>query len=118
MTHEQDVVPSGNRKESGAAMIIFRPMNGDLPPYWEMNIHWQVEFWPDDCDTCRPWGLAWVSDYGDSGTFLSYILVCDDCRRQGVATALAKAIKERWPKVIATDAISPSGEAFLASMEA
>lgn len=99
-------------------MIIFRPINDNLPPCWEPGIHWQVEFWPDNVDASRPYGLAYVTDYGPSGVFLDYILVGDDVRRRGIATDLAKAIEERWPDVILTDAISPEGEAFLENVAA
>ena len=98
-------------------MITFRLLNEPLPLGWETDTHWQVEFWPDEMDSSRPDGLAWVTDCGEMGIYLDYILVCDDCRRQGVATALVKAIKERWPQIVLTEAISPEGEAFLAKIE-
>lgn len=92
-------------------MIIFRPLKGTLPPYWKPDIHYQVEFWPDDIDTSRPYGIAYVSDFGVDA-YLDYVFVCDDLRRQGVATALLEAINQRWPGIIHTDPISPEGEAL------
>lgn len=90
-------------------MIIFRPLNDNIPPYWLSRVHWQVEFWPDNIDTSRPEGIAWVSDFG-ADVYLDYVLVCDDMRRQGIATALLEAINQRWPGIIHTDPISPEGE--------
>ena len=99
-------------------MIIFRPLGHPVPPYWEPDLHWQVEFWPDDADVTRPYGVAWVSAYDGTviAPYLDYLIVCDDCRRQGVAKALIAACRERWPGIRLTDAISPEGEALLESV--
>lgn len=94
-------------------MITFRPLNANIPPCWLSRIHWQVEFWPDDVDTSRPYGIAYVSDFG-ADVYLDYVLVCDDMRRRGVATALLEAIEARWPDIIHTDTISPEGAALCA----
>lgn len=99
-------------------MIAFRAMNDDIPCYWEPDIHWQVEWYPDDVEAGAPYGLAWVSaSAGDGGfAYLDFVLVRDDHRRQGVATDLVRACRERWPG-LKMDAVSDAGEAFLASLE-
>lgn len=107
-------------------MILFRHMGDNVPPYFKPGIHWQVEFW-DEVECSRPYGVAWVTifdpppvDYrGDFvvNPVIDYILVCDDSRRKGVATALAQACRQRWPAIELTGAISPEGEAFIADIE-
>ena len=58
--------------------------------------------------TMFPVAVAWISCYPHH-TILYFILVPDHLRRQGYATALIKACRERWPELYLTDAISESG---------
>ena len=61
-----------------------------------------------------PLGVAWVSDFGWI-THLDYVLVRDEFRRGGVATALVAACRERWPNLQGLgigDAISEAGRGF------
>lgn len=97
-------------------MIAFRAMNDGIPWYWEPGIHWQVEWYPDDVEAGAPLGLAWVSEYSNGFVYLDFVLVRDDYRRQGIATDLVGACRERWPG-LEMDAVSDSGEAFLDSLE-
>ena len=48
---------------------------------------------------------------------LEFILVADQERRRGIATALVAACRKRWPNIYLTDAISEAGEGFLSSLE-
>lgn len=99
-------------------MITFRAMNDGIPHYWEPNLHWQIEYYPDDTEAGAPLGLAWVSDYTAGGSFayLDFVLVRDDFRRQGIGTELVRACLERWPGLW-MEAVSECGEAFLDALE-
>lgn len=73
-------------------------------------------------DMLFPVATAYLSDYRGFphtglGIMLSFILVPDQYRRLGYAKALILAIKERFPELTTTDAISPEGEALLDSLE-
>ncbi len=109
------VVQQPERRSS--YVISFRLLNEPLPPDWSPDAHWQVEYWPDGVGAAWPDGVAWVTALGEF-VFLDGVFVRDDRRRRGVGTALVKAIKERWPGVILSEAISAAGEAFLASLQA
>jgi GNAT superfamily N-acetyltransferase len=99
-------------------MITFRSMNAGIPQYWDTNLHWQIEYYPDETEAGAPLGLAWVSDCTAGGSFasLDYVLVRDDFRRQGIGTELVRACRERWPD-LRMDAVSECGEAFLDYLE-
>lgn len=88
--------PRADRAVAGVGMIAFRPLNDDIPDEWEPGVHWQIEFYPDDFEVGAPPGLAWVSVY-PTFTFLDFVLVRDDERRRGIATALVAACQARWP---------------------
>ncbi len=96
-------------------MILFRRLDDPLPPDWSPGLHWQAEYHDDHSDCSRPLGLAWVTA-GEGLAYLDYVLVVDDCRRRGIATALIAACRERWPDIRLTDAISDAGEALLDSL--
>lgn len=102
-------------------MIIFRNLGDLLPPGRTPNIHWQVEYYPDDPqdDTAYPWGLAWVGLYPErfTGPTLLYVLVVDDYRRQGIAMRLIRACRERWPGLFLTEGVTEAGEALLAKLD-
>ena len=97
-------------------MILFRPVCDPLPPDWSPGLHWQVEYHDDASDCSRPLGIAWVTA-AEGLDYLDYVLVCDDCRRRGIATALIAACRERWPGIRLTDSISEAGESLLASLD-
>lgn len=110
--------PGANGTAAGAGLIAFRALNDDIPDEWEPGVHWQIEFYPDDCEVGAPLGLAWVSVY-PTFTFLDFVLVRDDERRRGIATALVAACRVRWPELQGLDpedAVSEAGEAFLKSL--
>ncbi len=101
-------------------MIIFRRLDDNLPRDWMPGLHWQVEYHADNSDCSRPWGIAWVTAFEPGAAFppvLDYVIVCDDCRRHGIATEIVRACRKKWPRLVLTDAISQAGEAFLASVE-
>lgn len=79
---------------------------------------WVGEYWPpEEKDTGAPWGVCWVADYPASvGVVLWYVLVADPRRRQGIATALVAAARERWPGIFVTEGVTPAGEALFDSL--
>lgn len=95
--------------------ITFRRIDDNMPSDWSPGCHWYVEAWPTKFDCAAPYGTAYVFVCGDF-IVLEYLLVRDDCRRSGVATALVSACKERWPGCGLTDAVSDSGEALIRSL--
>lgn len=112
--------PGADGAAAGVGLIAFRALNDDIPEEWEPGVHWQIEFYPDDFEVGAPLGLAWVSVY-PTFTFLDFVLVRDDERRRGIATALVVACRARWPGLQGLDpgdAVSEAGEAFLESLGA
>ena len=112
--------PGADGAAAGVGLIAFRALNDDIPDEWEPGVHWQIEFYPDDFEVGAPLGLAWVSVY-PIFTFLDFVLVRDDERRRGIATALVAACRARWPGLQGLDpgdAVSEAGEAFLESLGA
>lgn len=99
--------------------IIFRKLNDPVPSNWVAGLRWLVEAHDTDYDVAYPLGLAWVTVPPKEvmPPIVDMILVADQYRRCGVATELVKAIEQRWPDVLLTEAISKSGEGFLKSME-
>jgi hypothetical protein len=83
---------------------------------------WQVDFYHAVNghleDRGFPVGLAWVGATppmwkGDDPPYLSYIIVADDERRQGIASRMIVAIKRRWPNLWPTGGISRGGRALV-----
>lgn len=103
--------------------IVFRQIHEPLPQTWAPGVHWQVEAYPTDFAFGHPIGICWVSDVSirrppdwegdDFPAMVDFILVADEERRQGVATALIEACKNRWPDLNLGDAISEAGEGLL-----
>lgn len=82
------------------------------------NPRWCGEFWPEHDDTGAPWGVCWVGEYPEPvRPCLWYVLVPDPFRRQGIATALIAAARERWPNIFITEGVTPAGEGLVASLE-
>lgn len=81
-------------------------------PFYGVRI--QVEFWPDKDEAGVPLGLAWVMDTPSLGSYVLYMFVLDEYRRQGVATKLLEYCKRKWPD-ISYEAATDLGEKFLAS---
>ena len=100
-------------------MITFQQCTENIPKNWVPGVHWRVECYADTGDLPFPVGTAWVSDYNPHQELVSldFILVPDHMRRKGIARILMNAIKQRWPKIHVTDAISASGLSFLFAME-
>lgn len=102
-------------------MILFRQLNDNIPEDWVPGLHWQVEHHDDEYDMAFPTGIAWVSAHTPEGeepfVYLDFLLVPDMYRREGIATEIVKACKERWPTIDLGEAISEEGEAFLNSLE-
>jgi GNAT superfamily N-acetyltransferase len=106
--------------------VLFRRIDEPVPVYWTPGIHWQVEAHVFGTEFPFPAGLCWVSDSSPlrpadwSGPefppVLDFILVADHFRRRGVARALVRTCRRRWPGLWLTDAVSTSGAAFLATL--
>lgn len=104
--------------------IIFRQIINPRPGDWTPAMHWYVEFHSDTHDMAYPLGIAFVSAHsqmkacvGHSAS-LDFIYVCDQERRQGVATKLIAAVRARWPDIYLGEAISEAGEGLLAALPA
>lgn len=101
-------------------MILFRQLNDNIPNGWLSGLHWQVEHHDDDYDLSFPTGIAWISDFTPwkkQLVILDFLLIPDMYRREGIATEIVLACKERWPTIDLGEAISEEGEAFLNSLE-
>lgn len=95
------------------AEILFRRPDAPVASWSKPGIRWAVEYWWEEM--AYPVAQAWVvTNYGP---YIDWLHVMDGHRRQGIGTALLKAITERWPDV-EFDAYTESGELFLASSEA
>ena len=81
------------------------------------GVRWIAEL-VDSTGFCTiPFAVAWLTDARPVlGMCLDYILVPPHRRRNGFATALICRCVERWPDLVLTEAISPEGEALLASL--
>jgi GNAT superfamily N-acetyltransferase len=100
--------------------FVFRPTGNTVPSNWKPGIHWLVEAHSSADDLSYPVGLAWVSDFFRAPipiVSLDFILVPDHYRRLGVATALVRKCRERWPDIVLTEAISEGGEGLMRSLD-
>lgn len=100
--------------------ILFRHLGDQVAPGRPPGWWWQVEY-HDGRDF--PCGLAWVCVPPPSvpdrreyvvADLIWFVLVADDSRRQGVATRLVRACKERWPDVRLTPPTSTAGRRLCA----
>ncbi len=105
-------------------MIIFRRINENVPSNWLPGLHWYVEFHDDDYDMPFPLGIGFVTAYGcepdhgsDISPYLDFVLVADQHRRNGVATAIVEACRQRWPNIKLMDEISELGSHLLESLD-
>ncbi len=107
--------------------ILFRQMDDPVPAKWAAGLRWQVEAHLDGGERPHPIGLAWVSDPaplppGLRGRerarppWLDFVLVLEGYRRHGVATALVRACRERWPDLWLTPGITDDGLALKAGL--
>jgi GNAT superfamily N-acetyltransferase len=107
--------------------ILFRQMDNPVPDKWVAGLRWQIEAHLDGGERPHPIGLAWVSDPAPlppgSGcrerarpAWLDFILVLEGYRRHGVATALVRACRERWPGLWLTPGITEDGWALKAGL--
>jgi GNAT superfamily N-acetyltransferase len=101
------------------AEITYRDMGEQASPGRAPQRLWQVEYhegqdfpsdlaWvlvPPDSEHGADRGAAATAGDGDGDAAggrrprVAYVLVADDRRRQGIATALVRACRERWPGV-------------------
>lgn len=103
--------------------IIFRRVTDDLPSCWSAPPpnqpqagHWYVEYHDLGWDVA-PAGIAFVEAFHEWREALIFIFVVDHMRRQGIATALVRACRERWPDLwVSNLAISEAGEGLALSL--
>jgi GNAT superfamily N-acetyltransferase len=106
--------------------IIFRPWGEIVPRGCLANHTWQVELHQG---LGFPLGVAWVlappaptrgerRPRGAPRPFVKYILVTDEYRREGIATRLIEACRERWPDLILTRPVSRAGLALYRKTQA
>jgi GNAT superfamily N-acetyltransferase len=100
--------------------IIFRPW-GQIVPRGGLPDHtWQVEYHEG---LGVPLGVAWVlappaspkgkkRPGGAFKPYLKFVLVSDEYRREGIATRLIEACRERWPDLSLTRPVSRAGLAL------
>lgn len=99
-------------------VILFRCITGNKPCHWIDGMHWYVEFHHCEADMAYPIGMAFVTVPPKGAKIalcVDYIWVAVHFRRQGVANAIIKACKERWPDLWLTEAISKAGQALIES---
>lgn len=100
--------------------VLFRQLNEPVPDNWVAGLRYQVEAHSLDFDLPFPIGLAWVMVPPPGGPLppgVEFVIVLDQFRRLGVATALIEAIENQWPNVWLTDAISDAGAGLIAALE-
>ncbi len=93
--------------------VVFRRLDDPVVSWSKAGIRWAVEYWQSEM--AYPVAQAWV--VMNYGPYVDWLHVMEGHRRQGIGTALLKAITKRWPNV-EFDAFTESGELFLGSNEA
>lgn len=88
--------------------ILFRQLDTPTVSWSKPGIRWAVEYWR--CDGGYPIAQAWVV-MGYS-PYILWLHVMEGYRREGIATRLLTAIRERWPDV-EYDAATELGERFV-----
>jgi GNAT superfamily N-acetyltransferase len=96
--------------------IIFHNLGPDVPEPVDDSQYWQVAYYDN---LPFPTGLAWVTvdETGKQAT-VEHIIVNDERRRQGIATALVEACQKRWPGVYLDIATNPAGLALIRRFQA
>ena len=92
-------------------MIVFRQVDQQ---FWDKGSNWYVEYFDDDPDQMTfPVGTAYVTAIPDgSAAQVNFVLVADQWRRTGIASALIKACRDRWPKLAMTPGMDTAGKAL------
>jgi GNAT superfamily N-acetyltransferase len=88
--------------------IVIRELGGNTPPPAEVG--WQVEFWWRTLG--YPVGFAWVAAghaEEPERAYVRSVLVHDEYRRQGIATRLIEACRERWSDLRLSPPTSAAG---------
>ena len=76
---------------------------------------WCVEYY-DDVGTMFPVGMVWVAEIVGVGAQVSFVLVADEWRRNGIGKMLMESVKSRWPNIVVTGPMGDSGKALLDSV--
>lgn len=90
--------------------IIFHNLGKDVPDPADDCSYWQVGYYDN---LPFPTGVAWVTvGASNSRAIVEQIIVDDERRRQGIASALVVACQERWPGLYLDIAVNPAGLAL------
>ena len=98
----------------GKGAVLYRKL--PRHPCWYESDLWVAEYWDLSWDFL-PAGNAVVAMTQDYPPLVMYVHTLDHFRRQGIATALMEAVKNRWPDAQRTDGISESENAFIESLD-
>jgi GNAT superfamily N-acetyltransferase len=108
-TPSAEPTPGGEHQPT----VIYRHLGTEVAPDCEPDCNWQVEM---HADRGFPVGLAWVlapapgaEPTSETRPQIKFVLVVDDERRQGIATRLIEACRERWPTIQLSPPISAAG---------
>ena len=88
--------------------ILFRRLDTPTVSWSKPGTRWAVEYWCSG--EGYPIAQAWVVML--YGPYIRWLHVMEGYRREGIATRLLTAIKERWPGV-EFDAATELGERFV-----
>jgi hypothetical protein len=91
--------------------ILFQNLGQDVPDPDENLQYWQAAYYGN---LPFPTGVAWVT-VGTSGAraIVEQILVDDERRREGIASALVAACQQRWPGLYLNIGTNPGGQALI-----
>jgi hypothetical protein len=78
-------------------MILYRPLNADVPRHYEKNAHWHVEY--DAGSLYHPLGIACVTAFDSGVAWIDRLLFADGFGHGIVTAALERACLERWPQI-------------------
>lgn len=109
--------------EADGEVILFRHLGDQVGPGCQPGWWWVAELYDG---LPYPCGQAWVMveppdardpEEDEDSELIWNVLVTDDSRRQGVATRLIRACRERWPFARLTAATSDAGRCLCLKLD-
>jgi GNAT superfamily N-acetyltransferase len=108
MTQGSGKKPAANLRPKGTVVCV--EIASQLPKALRCHLYapvkWEVQYWPTDCECCRPAGFAWVS----TRACIEHIYVMPEFRRKGIAKCLLHEIERQLGPFELTMAVSHAGE--------